>query len=33
VPEFDSPTVFKLGWLEKAKGKVHTTQSDERFQD
>jgi tRNA-Thr(GGU) m(6)t(6)A37 methyltransferase TsaA len=31
VPEFDSPTEFRLGWLEGAQAKVRTTRSDGRF--
>ncbi len=32
VPEFDSPTKFRLGWLENARGKVRSTRADARFQ-
>jgi len=31
VPEFDSPTEFHLGWLERVQDKVRTTRSDGRF--
>ena len=31
VPEFDTPTQFRLGWLEKARGKAQATRSDQRF--
>jgi tRNA-Thr(GGU) m(6)t(6)A37 methyltransferase TsaA len=33
VPQFDSAMDFKLGWLENVKSQVHTTRSDERFQE
>jgi len=33
IPAFDSPTEFKLGWLENLIGNVHTTRSDSRFQE
>lgn len=33
IPEFDSPTDFKLGWLEFNQGKIQTTRSDTRFKD
>jgi tRNA-Thr(GGU) m(6)t(6)A37 methyltransferase TsaA len=32
VPEFDRRPRFRLGWLEKAKGKVKKRKSDSRFQ-
>ncbi len=32
VPEFDSPTEFRLGWLESVRGKVRNTRSDKRFE-
>jgi tRNA-Thr(GGU) m(6)t(6)A37 methyltransferase TsaA len=32
VPEFDRQPRFRLGWLEKAKGKVKKRKSDSRFQ-
>ncbi len=32
VPEFDSPTEFRLGWLENTRGKVRSTRADARFQ-
>ena len=31
VPEFDNPTVERIGWLEKAKGSVREKRSDARF--
>jgi len=31
VPEFDRPQRVRIGWLEKVKGKVRTTKSDDRF--
>ena len=31
IPEFDSPTEFKLGWLENVKKNVRTMRSDRRF--
>jgi tRNA-Thr(GGU) m(6)t(6)A37 methyltransferase TsaA len=31
VPEFDRQPRFRLGWLEKAKGKVKKRKSDSRF--
>lgn len=32
VPEFDSPPVIHLGWLEDVKSKVKTARSDRRFE-
>ncbi len=31
VPEFDRPPVERVGWLERAKGKVRRKRSDDRF--
>ncbi len=31
VPEFDRPAVERAGWLERAKGKVRSQRSDDRF--
>lgn len=31
IPEFESWQQIRLGWVEQARGKVHTQQSDERF--
>jgi tRNA-Thr(GGU) m(6)t(6)A37 methyltransferase TsaA len=31
VPEFDAPTEVRTGWLEKAKKKVASRKSDDRF--
>ncbi|HEY64601.1 MAG TPA: tRNA (N6-threonylcarbamoyladenosine(37)-N6)-methyltransferase TrmO [Caldilineae bacterium] len=31
VPEFDQPLVERIGWLERAKGKVRSKRSDDRF--
>ncbi len=31
VPEFDQPTEVRVGWLERAKGRVRRQRSDERF--
>ena len=31
VPEFDQPAVERVGWLERAKGKVRSKRSDDRF--
>jgi tRNA (Thr-GGU) A37 N-methylase len=31
VPEFDSYTDVRIGWLEKAKHTVATKRSDDRF--
>ena len=31
VPEFDTPEVVRVGWLEQAGGKVQGKRSDERF--
>jgi tRNA-Thr(GGU) m(6)t(6)A37 methyltransferase TsaA len=32
VPEFDSPTVIRLGWLEQARGQAQSKRSDDRFE-
>ena len=31
VPEFDQPPATRVGWLEKARGKVHGQRADSRF--
>jgi tRNA-Thr(GGU) m(6)t(6)A37 methyltransferase TsaA len=31
VPEFDQPSVERVGWLERAKGQVQDKRSDDRF--
>ncbi len=31
IPEFDTPTEFKLGWLETGIRKARTTRADDRF--
>jgi len=31
IPEFDVHPVELIGWVEKAKGKVHNKRSDDRF--
>ena len=31
IPEFESWQQIRLGWVEQARGKVRTQQSDERF--
>ena len=31
VPEFDQPTVDRVGWLEGAEGQVESRRSDDRF--
>ena len=33
VPEFETPQEFRLGWLEKARGRVRKHRSDNRFKD
>jgi tRNA-Thr(GGU) m(6)t(6)A37 methyltransferase TsaA len=33
VPEFDSPTDFRLGWLEEVKNQVKTARSDRRIKE
>lgn len=33
IPEFDSPTEFRLGWLENVKRNFGTTRADKRFQE
>lgn len=32
VPEFDQPSVERVGWLERARGQVRGKRSDDRFQ-
>lgn len=31
IPEFESQQDVRIGWVEQARGKVHTRKSDERF--
>ncbi len=31
VPEFDQPVAARVGWLEAARGRVRSVNSDERF--
>jgi tRNA-Thr(GGU) m(6)t(6)A37 methyltransferase TsaA len=31
VPEFDQPSVERVGWLERARGQVQDKRSDDRF--
>jgi tRNA-Thr(GGU) m(6)t(6)A37 methyltransferase TsaA len=31
VPEFDGQSVYRIGWLEKTRSKVHGKTSDDRF--
>ena len=31
IPEFDSPSNVRIGWLENAKGDLRSTRSDHRF--
>ncbi len=31
VPEFDKHQVYRIGWLEQAKGKIKSKKSDSRF--
>ena len=31
IPEFESQQQVRIGWVEQARGRVHTRRSDERF--